>query len=138
LDLSDKISQLRSFLSAETDFFIKTLQTVDREVYSKDPVLKRALDKSLNDIILAVIDIAANFLRLKKRALPKTYRDIVLATYEFVGEPATKMAALIKCRNETIHDYLKLNWENVKTVKNAKDDIIAFASAIMNLTNSAS
>lgn len=131
MDLLNKIVELRTFLISETDFFEKTLQNADKEVYSKDPILKRAIDKSLNDIILAAVDLSANFLRLKKRALPKTYRDIVLATYEFVGDSATKMAALIKCRNETIHDYLKLNWENVKTVKNAKIEIIEFIDKIV-------
>ena len=104
MDLLNKITELQAFLVSETDFFTKMLQTADKEVYSKDPILKRAIDKSLNDIVLAVVDLSANFLRLKKRVLPKTYRELVLATYEFVGEPATKMASLIKCRNETIHD----------------------------------
>lgn len=107
------------------------LYNADKDAYSKDPILKRAVDKSLNDIILASVDLAANFLRLKKRTLPKTYREIVLATFEFVGDSATKMAALIKCRNETIHDYLKLNWENVKTIKNARPEIEAFVEKIV-------
>ena len=99
MDLLNKISELKVFLVSETGFFIKSLQNLDKEGYSKDPVLKRAIDKSLNDIILAAVDLSANFLRLKKRALPKTYREIVLATYEFVGDSATKMASLVKCRN---------------------------------------
>ena len=65
MDLRDKIVELEAFINSEIDIFMKMLQNADREVYIKDQILRRAIDKSLNDIILATVDIAANFLKLK-------------------------------------------------------------------------
>ncbi|MBI5234391.1 MAG: DUF86 domain-containing protein [Deltaproteobacteria bacterium] len=112
---------------------MKMLQNTDREVYIKDQILRRAIDKSLNDIILATVDIAANFLKIKKRVTPKTYKEIILATHEFVGDMSYKIALLVRCRNEAIHGYLKINWENVKVIKNAKDDILCYVNKIVAL-----
>jgi len=134
LDLRDKIVELEAFINSEIDIFMKMLQNTDREVYIKDQILRRAIDKSLNDIILATVDIAANFLKLKKRVAPKTYKEIILATYEFLGDLSYKITPLVKCRNETIHGYLKTNWENVKVIRNAKDDILSYVNKIVELT----
>ena len=131
--LQNKIKELEIFITSEIDIFTKMLQNADKETYTKDPILKRAIDKSLNDIILATVDLTANFLRIKKRVVPGTYKEIMLSAYEFAGDLATKMASLTKCRNETIHGYLKLNWENVKTVKNSKDDILAYVNKVKEL-----
>jgi uncharacterized protein YutE (UPF0331/DUF86 family) len=132
--LRDKIVELEAFIISEIDIFMKMLQNTDREVYIKDQILRRAIDKSLNDIILATVDIAANFLKIKKRVTPKTYKEIILATYEFLGDLSYKITPLVKCRNEAIHGYLKINWENVKVIKNAKDDILSYVNKIVELT----
>ena len=134
MDLQNKIRELEIFIISEIDIFTKMLQDIDKEIYTKDPILRRAIDKSLNDIILATVDLAAIFLRIKKRVTPKTYREIILATYEFVGELANKITPLIRCRNETIHGYLKLNWRNINTVNKSKDDILSYVNKIVELT----
>jgi uncharacterized protein YutE (UPF0331/DUF86 family) len=66
--------------------------------------------------------------------VPKTYKEIILSTYEFIGDSALKIAPLVTCRNEAIHGYLKLNWENVKIIRNAKDDILSYVNKIVELT----
>jgi len=107
------------------------LQNPTQEAYTADQILRRAVDKSLDDIILACVDLAALLLRIKKRTIPKTYKEIILATHEFIGALALKIAPLTSCRNETIHQYMKLNWENIKTVRNAKEDILLFVNKII-------
>jgi len=132
LEYSRKIKELRDFVEQEIDIFMTMLKDTTFEVYRDNQILRRAIDKSLNDIVLACVDIAAVLLRIKKRVLPKTYKEIILATHEFIGDISLKIAPLIACRNETIHGYLKLNWENVKIVKNAKNDILEYLNKIMN------
>jgi uncharacterized protein YutE (UPF0331/DUF86 family) len=73
-----------------------------------------------------------NALRFKKRNIPKTYKDIILVTFEFVGDIAYKIAPLTKCRNETIHGYMNINWENVKTVRNSINEILSFVEKLIN------
>lgn len=73
------------------------------------------------------MDIAEEMLKSHKRAIPETYKDTILACYEFIGDTALKVAPLTKHRNETIHQYLKINWQNIVTVKNKLPDIKEFA-----------
>ena len=56
------------------------------------------------------------------------YKDTVLACHELLGEIVLKIAPLTKHRNETIHQYLKMNWQNILTVKNKIPDIHEFAA----------
>jgi uncharacterized protein YutE (UPF0331/DUF86 family) len=116
------------------DIYIKILDSTDRKVYFSEQIIRKAIDKTLNDIILACIDLTTVFLRIKKRVVPKNYRDIILSSHEFVGDLSYKITPLVKCRNEAIHGYLKINWENVKVIKNAKDDILSYVNKIVELT----
>lgn len=129
--LLKKIRQLEAFINQEVELFLKMLERTTRDIYLADPILRRAIDKSLNDIIRACIDIAVILIRIKKHVIPKTYKEIILSTYEFIGELALKIAPLVVCRNEAIHGYLKINWNNVKTVQNAKDDILSYMRKIV-------
>jgi hypothetical protein len=56
----------------------------------------------------------------------KEHPRLILACYEFVGDIALKIAPLVKHRNETIHQYLKINWQNIITVKDRLPDIREF------------
>jgi uncharacterized protein YutE (UPF0331/DUF86 family) len=79
------------------------------------------------------VDIAEECLKNRKKSIPDTYRDTILATYEFVGDSALKTAPLVKHRNETIHLYLKMNWQNIIMVKSKTDDIKEYVQAVKNV-----
>lgn len=133
--MKDKIERIAEFIMEETTFFEETVRNLDKESYIANPILRRAVDKSINDIILALVDISMNLLRVKKRTLPKTYKQIILSTFEFVGDVVYKVAPLVKCRNETIHNYMNINWENVKTIKNSLNEIRQFVEKVRTLVN---
>ena len=61
-----------------------------------------------------------------KRDIPDTYRDTILACHEFLGEIVLKVAPLVRHQNETIHQYLKVNWQNIMTVKSRVPNIKEF------------
>ncbi|WP_353683297.1 hypothetical protein V4D30_05325 [Thermodesulfovibrio sp. 3907-1M] len=58
--------------------------------------------------------------------IPDTYKETVFACHEFMGDIVYKIAPLTKHRNEAIHQYLKINWQNIITVKNKIPEIEAF------------
>ena len=122
----NQINILLSFLTETTDYFLRKIEGVDRDRYFADRDIRNILDKSINDIILCLVDISEEMLKGHKRSIPETYKDTVLACYEFVGDIALKIAPLVKHRNETIHQYLKINWQNIITVKDRLPDIIVF------------
>jgi len=124
--MNQRLNRLVSFLSETIDYFLHKIEGVDRDRYFADRDIRNILDKSINDIILCIVDISEEMLKGHKRNIPETYKDTILACYEFVGDIALKIAPLVKHRNETIHQYLKINWQNVITVKDRLPDIREF------------
>jgi uncharacterized protein YutE (UPF0331/DUF86 family) len=124
--MNNRFQSLLSFLAETIDYFLRKLDGIDRDRYFADRDIRNILDKSINDIILCIVDISEEILKEHKRNIPETYKDTVLACYEFIGEIALKIAPLVKHRNETIHQYLKMNWQNIITVKERVPDIHEF------------
>jgi uncharacterized protein YutE (UPF0331/DUF86 family) len=125
--MNSRIDKLFSFLDETMDYFLLKLEGIDRDKYFADRDIRNILDKSINDIILCVVDISEEILKHNKRNIPETYKDTILACYEFTGDSALKIAPLVKHRNETIHQYLKINWQNILAVKNSLPHVREFA-----------
>ncbi|MCX8069985.1 MAG: hypothetical protein N2738_05715 [Thermodesulfovibrionales bacterium] len=70
------------------------------------------------------------FLKIQGRQIPDTYRDTILACYEFVGDIVLKVAPLVKNKNELIHQYLKVNWQNIVTVMQKTDIVLDYVNAL--------
>ncbi|OGP65882.1 MAG: hypothetical protein A3K22_01280 [Deltaproteobacteria bacterium RBG_16_42_7] len=123
-----KEERLVSFLEETIAYFMNKIEKIDRDRYFADRDSRNILDKTVNDLILCIVDIAEECLKSKKLSIPDTYKDTVLACYELLGEIVLKIAPLTKHRNETVHQYLKMNWQNIVTVKNKMPDIQEFAA----------
>jgi uncharacterized protein YutE (UPF0331/DUF86 family) len=124
--MNHRLNRLLSFLTETIDYFLRKIEGVDRDRYFADRDIRNILDKSINDIILCIVDISEEILKGHKRNIPETYKDTILSCYEFIGDRALKIAPLVKHRNETIHQYLKINWQNIITVKDRVPDIREF------------
>ncbi len=123
----DRSRRLLAFMNETIDYFLKKVENVDRDRYVADRDIRSILDKTINDIILCMVDIAEECLKSGSRQIPDTYRDTVLACHEFLGEIVLRVAPLVKHRNETIHEYLKVNWQNILTIKSRVPDIKEFS-----------
>lgn len=132
--MNQRLNILFFFLSETIDYFVRKIEGVDRDRYFADRDIRNILDKSINDIILCIVDISEEMLKGHKRNIPETYKDTVLACYEFVGDIALNIAPLVKHRNETIHQYLKINWQNIITVKDKLSDIRKFIEKTKDVT----
>ncbi len=126
----DKIKNLLSFMENTIDYFLMKIKDVNRDRYFADRDIRNILDKTINDIILCMVDIAEECLRKHGRIVPDTYKDTILACHEFAGDIVLKVAPLVKHRNEAIHQYLKINWQNIVTVKNKIPDIREFIDKV--------
>ena len=132
---NNKIKHLLAFLDETVDYFLSRAEGVDRDIYFADRDKRNILDKSINDIILCLIDIAEECLKKNKRNIPDTYRDTILACHEFIGDIVLKIAPLVKHRNETIHQYLKVNWQNIVIVKSKISEIKEFVDKMKKILN---
>ena len=121
-----KVKRLFAFLDEVLDYFLVRSEGIDKDLYFADRDKRNILDKSINDIILCLIDIAEECLKKNNRNIPDTYRDTILACHEFIGDIVLKIAPLVKHRNETIHQYLKVNWQNITVVKSKINEIRDF------------
>lgn len=124
--IDSKIKRLFAFIDETIEYFLSRMEGVDRDLYFADRDKRNILDKSINDIILCLIDVAEECLKKNKKNIPDTYRDTILACHEFTGDSVLKIAPLVKHRNETIHQYLKVNWQNIIVVKSKINEIKEF------------
>lgn len=122
--------RLMAFLTESLDYFELKLEGVDRDRYFADRDIRNILDKTINDIILCLIDLSEEVLKAKARAIPNTYRDTILSCHEFLGEIVLSVAPLVRHRNEMIHQYTRVNWQNIIAVKQKLGSIRAFANAV--------
>lgn len=126
----DKTTRLLTFLSDSLDYFLKKLDGVDRDRYFADRDVRCILDKTINDIVLCVVDLCEECLKENGRGIPDTYKDTVLACHEFLGDVVLAVAPLVKHRNEMVHQYLKVNWQNIVAVKQKLPVVKAFAAKV--------
>lgn len=124
---TNKREKLFSFLEETIEYFVKKADSIERDRYFADRDSRNILDKAANDLILCIVDISEECLKKQGRVVPDTYKDTVLVCFEFLGDIVLKTAPLTKHRNETIHQYLKINWQNIVTVRNHIPDIQEFA-----------
>jgi uncharacterized protein YutE (UPF0331/DUF86 family) len=123
----DRVQRLFEFLGETSKYFLAKVEKADRDLYFADRDVRNILDKTINDIILCLVDIAEECLKKQGKRIPDTYKDTILACYDLVGDVALKVAPLVKHRNEAIHQYLKVNWQNIVVVKNKLPEIGEFA-----------
>lgn len=126
----DRMERLLAFAEESIVYLTRKMDGVERDRYFADRDIRSILDKTVNDIILSTVDIAEEYLKTRGRMVPDTYRDTILACHEFLGGVVLKVAPLVKHRNEMIHQYLKVNWQNIITVKNRIPDLRAFLEAV--------
>ena len=131
--MNSRIEKLLTFLNETIDYFVHKIEGVDRDRYFADRDIRNILDKTINDIILCIVDVSEEILKRNKRNIPKHIRIQSLPAMNFLGDIVLKVAPLTKHRNDTIHQYLKINWQNIFTVKSKISDIKEFEDKVKKL-----
>jgi uncharacterized protein YutE (UPF0331/DUF86 family) len=125
--------QLLAFLEETVSYFLNKAKGVDRDRYFADRDMRCILDKTANDIILCIVDLCEECLKIHQRQIPDTYRDTILACHEFLGDCVLPVAPLVRHRNEMVHQYLKVSWQNILAVKQKIHDIRTFATQLLEI-----
>lgn len=119
-----QIYNILSFIKEETSYFQKKAKGINYDVFLSNKDLRKILNSTLNELVLATVDLAGECLRKAGMKVPVTYKEIILSTRELLGNVALKTAPLAKLRNETIHEYMKINWKNIQFMRTYGIDII--------------
>lgn len=87
-----------------------------KEEYNQEPRKRNEIERWLENIVNAVIDISKVVLGSRKRLIPSTYREAVeQSAREFHLSEATieKLEHWIRLRNELAHEYLDIKWKKI-------------------------
>jgi uncharacterized protein YutE (UPF0331/DUF86 family)/predicted nucleotidyltransferase len=123
LEDKDKLIKAVDFLEKELEDFDK-YESLDFKTYEGNREKRRSVERWVENIINASIDIAKVLLASKKQQLPDTYIDTMnlLPVLEgFDEKTAEKMASFVKLRNLMAHEYLDLRFHQIEEfIKEAK------------------
>lgn len=115
--IDHKAYSILSFIKEEIEYFEAKAKEVTFEDFASNKDLRKILNSTLNELVFALVDLAGECLRKSGRRVPTTYREIILTTGEILGDIAIKASPLSKLRNETIHEYMNLNWKNIQYLR---------------------
>ncbi|MGF7398940.1 DUF86 domain-containing protein [Thermoanaerobacterium thermosaccharolyticum] len=135
LNESDKINILKRI-----DFIQIELNDLDEykkltyEVYNTDRIVRRNVERIIENISNALIDISKIIIVNENIDIPNSYREIILKLGEIKTideELAKSIAEIARLRNVFAHQYLDIKWSYVKTFITDKiNDVYKFIDAV--------
>ena len=93
-----------------------TFSDLSREVYLKDSNVRRNVERWIENIVNASIDISKVLLASSSTRIPQTYRETLSNLTTLPGfDPAAaeKLAGFAKLRNILAHEYLDIRWSRI-------------------------
>ncbi|MDK2806271.1 DUF86 domain-containing protein [Thermoanaerobacterium sp. CMT5567-10] len=135
LNESDKLNILKRI-----DFIQIELNDLDEykkltyEVYNTDRITRRNVERIIENISNALIDISKIIIANENIHIPNSYREIILKLGEIETideELAKSIAEVARLRNVLAHQYLDIKWSYVKTFITDKiNDVYKFIDAV--------
>jgi uncharacterized protein YutE (UPF0331/DUF86 family) len=131
LDRAQKESLIRriSFIEAELAD-LSEFANIDYLTYSSDRKSGRNIERILENVLNASIDIAKILMAREELELPGSYREVFLKLGEaklLDANLAQNLADLTRVRNILSHQYLDIKWQTIKDfLDNGKQTVGAF------------
>ncbi len=104
------------FLDGELNL-LKEYHALDWTQYQQDNKTRRIVERAIENIMNAIIDISKTLLASEKREIPQTYRDIVRLAGTLPGaeqEVADRLSLWVDLRNILAHEYLDYRWKEIQ------------------------
>jgi len=126
-----KLAEIEEYLAQ-----IREFKDISVDQYSKDWKIQRIVERTLQMMIEACVDIAAHIISDRGYRIPKTYADTFKVLYEreILTEDLFKvMEKMAKFRNIIVHHYNTIEPEIVIGIlKKNLEDLLLFKDAILN------
>lgn len=103
------------FIDDEWSVFIDFINLTWQE-YQSDRARQRIVERSIEKLMNAVIDISKMVLASEKRPIPESSRDVVLQTgliVPFSTDLTEKLSKWVGLRNILAHEYLDYRWKEI-------------------------
>ena len=105
-----------TFLENELQDF-ESFKSLSWEEYNKERSKRRNVERWIENIINALIDISKIILVSEDASLPDTYRELVASMSLIPGFRKENMGTLsewVRFRNIIAHEYLDIRWASIK------------------------
>jgi len=105
-----------TFLADELEDF-DIFRSLSWEEYSRERAKRRNVERWIENIINALIDISKIILVSEDASLPDTYRELVASMSLIPGFRKENMETLsewVRFRNIIAHEYLDIRWASIK------------------------
>lgn len=126
LSSEDKSNLIKHLVFLENEFKDTAyFQSVTQQQYVDDRAVKRNIERWVENMIMASLDIAKIALASEKRDIPDSYREILrtLGLLYFDEAFANSLALFAELRNLVAHEYLDLRWKKIKKFTDAANKI---------------
>jgi len=111
----DRLLRIVDFLRNELAD-VETFTNLSREVYLRDSNIRRNVERWVENIVNASIDIGKVLLASSEARIPQTYREILSnlnGLSEFDPAVAEKLAGFSKLRNILAYEYMDIRWTRI-------------------------
>ena len=120
-----KLIPIIDYLEKELLFITKYKNEIDWNVYEsvREKILE--VERWIECIINATLDISKMILTLRKEDIPETSREILfkIAALIYEEDTAEAFSKLAKIRNTLAHRYLDIRWHDIKSFLQTAQDI---------------
>ena len=113
----ERLARISDFLQEELKDFRDKFLKVDYKSYKADSDLRRNIERCIENIVNASLDIAKIILVSEEIAVPETYREyfLSLTTKDIIDETnASMLANGVRMRNILAHQYLDIRWQKIE------------------------
>ncbi len=112
---------------------LEPLRARSRSEFDQDPYLRDIVERNLELAAQCVIDISHRIITLTGAPKPQDYYGAILQMGELGVVPpefARRLAPLAGLRNILIHEYLKIDWDEVHKNLDRLEEISRFADFV--------
>lgn len=112
LSLRRRVDFLKDQFTLLSDF-----KNINFKIYSDDALKQLSIERLIENIVNASIDIAKIILASEKKRIPEKYQETLLLFGFFISfdeEVAKKFARYAELRNILAHEYLDIRFERIK------------------------
>lgn len=113
----ERLARISDFLQEELKDFRDKFLKVDYKSYKINSDLRRNIERCIENIVNASLDIAKIILVGEEIAVPETYREyfLSLTSRDIIDETnASMLANGVRMRNILAHQYLDIRWQKIE------------------------
>ncbi|MEW6686358.1 MAG: DUF86 domain-containing protein [Candidatus Edwardsbacteria bacterium] len=112
----ERLLKILNFLEEEL-LDLETFFNIDYPIFERDKQKRKSLERTVENIVNAGLDIAKIILIMKNIGIPDTYREyfLKLLAADFLNHKlSSDLAKWVKLRNILAHEYLDIRWQNMR------------------------